>query len=69
MNKEEMIEKIQLVEMLVKETKKEILKTKNSLFDGMITGACFREYSLEKIKRNCITIRQELNEIRKNCKS
>ena len=64
-----MIEKIQLVEMLVKETKKEILKTKNSSLDGMITGAYCKEYSLEKIKRNCITIRQELNEIRKNCKS
>ena len=65
--KEEILEKIELVELLLKQTKQEVLKTKNSSLDGMITGAYYKEYSLEKIKRNCITIRQELNDVRKGC--
>ena len=65
--KEEILEKIELVELLLKQTKQEILKTKNSSLDGMITGSSIGGYSLEKIKRNCITIRQELNDIRRGC--
>ena len=65
--KEEILEKIELVELLLKQTKREVLKTENSSFDGWIKASYNGEYSLEKIKRNCITIRQELNDVRKGC--
>lgn len=64
-NKEEMLDSIIVMKYLLKEIDNELRKART--IDGRIFYSDNGEYSLEKVKPNCTTIRELLLELRKDC--
>ena len=66
--KEEMLTDINLSIELLKKTKEELEKVENACYKkSTVDISLRREYSLNRIARNCITVRDLLNNIRKGC--